>query len=132
MQTNESNYKTVTFNIPLSLLLHLPRGRADHEAALAAAAVSPALHKLGITLRRVPTQALPSAMHDTASDEVLCADSSSSLPPPAIKSLQWAVHKRHQHDIDHVHRQLVCDLNGGDESRVRRKPVRGGRKQRPA
>lgn len=118
--------------MPLSLLLHLPRGRADHEATLATAAISPVLRQLGIALRRVPTQALPSAMHDTESDEALCADSSASLPPPTIKSLRWAVHKRHQNDIDRVHRQLVCDLNGGDESRVRRKPARGRRKQRPA
>ena len=38
--------------------------------------------------------------------------------------MRWAVHKRYERDVARVHRQLRCDLNGGDESRVRRKSHR--------
>lgn len=41
--------------MPLNLLLHLSRGRADREAELAAAALKPAHINLTFTLRRVPT-----------------------------------------------------------------------------
>lgn len=110
--------------MPLSLLLHLPRGRADREAALATAALTPAHTKLTFTLRRVPTHVLPTAMRDTESDEALCAETARGLDAATLRSLRWAVHKRHACDPKRVHRQLICDLIGGDESRVKRKPRR--------
>ena len=110
--------------MPLSLLLHLPRGRADREAALATAALTPAHTKLTFTLRRVPTHVLPTAMRDTESDEALCAETTRGIDAATLRSLRWAVHKRHACDPKRVHRQLICDLIGGDESRVKRKPRR--------
>ena len=106
--------------MPLSILLHLPRGEEDRNANLATTALKPAVQRLGFRLRRVPTRAIPGAMADLESNEVLCVDSASGLSADQLRCLRWAVHKRYSADVEHVHRQLLCDLNNGDESRVRR------------
>ena len=110
--------------MPHCILLHLSRGAADHNAELAIAALKPAVERLGLKLSRVPTHVIPAAMRDLESDEALCAESSSGLSADVVRCLQWAVHKRHSKDVARVHRQLLCDLNNGDESRVKRKPRR--------
>ena len=106
--------------IPFNILLHLPRGCADFETALVTAALKPALTSHSIVLRRVPTHSLPRAMRDLQSDECLVAKTAAGLHANTLKCLRWAVHKRHERDVERVHRQLLCDLNGGDEARVRR------------
>ena len=106
--------------MPFNILLHLPRGCADCETALATAALKPALNSLGITIQRVPTHSLPHAMRDLQSDECIVAETATGLHANTLKCLRWAVHKRHERDVERVHRQLLCDLNGGDEARVRR------------
>jgi len=110
--------------MPPYILLHLPRDAAEYNAKLATAALKPAVERLGLKLSRVPTHVIPAAMRDLQSDEALCADSSRGLSKESVRCLQWAVHKRHSKDVARVHRQLMCDLNNGDESRVKRKPKR--------
>lgn len=106
--------------MPLCILLHLPRGAADLNAELATAAVKPAIQRLGLKLKRVPTHVIPAAMRDLDSDEVLCVESTTGLLADELRCLRWAVHKRHGKDVERVRRQLLCDLNNGDEARVRR------------
>ena len=108
--------------MPNILLMHLPRSDPDRHARLAAQALKPAHDFLNFSLVRVPSHVLPSAMHDTESDEALCVQSE-LLPPSTLKSLRWAVHKRFA-DTEQTHAQLRCDLTGGDESRLKRKHVR--------
>ena len=123
-------HKTLTthteqqYLMPLCILLHLARGAADLNAELATAAVKPAVQRLGLKLKRVPTHVIPAGMRDLQSDEALCADSANGVSAEALRCLRWAVHKRFKKDVERVHRQLLCDLNNGDESRVRRNPRR--------
>lgn len=108
----------------MHILLHLSRGNEDRNAELATAAVKPAVRRLGIKLARVPQHTIPKSLHDLESDEVLCVASTSGLSAQTLNCLRWAVHKRHSKDLERVHRQLICDLNGGDEARVNRRPPR--------
>ena len=114
--------------MPNILLMHLPRSDPDRHARLAAQALKPAHDFLHFSLVRVPSHVLPSAMHDTESDEALCVQSE-LLPPSTIKSLRWAVHKRFA-DTTQTHAQLRCDLTGGDESRLKRKRVNSHKRER--
>ena len=111
-------------SMPLCILLHLPRDAADLNAELATTAVKPAVQRLGLKLKRVPTHVIPAGMRDLQSDEVLCAESTNGISAEELRCLRWAVHKRHSKDVERVHRQLLCDLNNGDESRVKRKARR--------
>ena len=106
--------------MPATILLHLTRDNENSEAKKATAALESLRSQLGFKLARVPTHTLPRALRDTKSCEVLCAVSTRNLSSAEIRSMRWAVHKRHDTDKDRTHRQLVCDLKNGDESRVRR------------
>jgi len=103
-----------------TLLLHLPRSDPDRHATLAAQALKPAHDFVHFTIVRVPSHILPTAMRDTESDEALCAQTAEKLSSPTLKSLRWAVHKRFA-ETEQTHAQLLCDLTGGDESRIKRK-----------
>lgn len=114
-----------------NILLHLPRDAADFNAERVSAVLKPAMDRLGFKLERIPTHDVPSAIPDLKSDEVLCAVSRTGIPADKLRCLQWAVHKRHSKDVASVRRQLLCDLNNGDESRVKRKPRREKSHGRP-
>ena len=88
------------------------------------------LKDLGVQLRRVPTSCVPSALRDMQSEEVLCVSSASPLDQCVLKSLRWATHKRYSKDVKTVQRQLICDLNNGDESRVKRSGRRMSRRSK--
>jgi hypothetical protein len=103
-----------------TLLLHIPRDDPTHHVEHATRALEPAHAHVAFQLARMPRSALPRSMRDLSSDEVLCAQTTGPLAPSVIRSLRFAVHHRFR-DVAQTHRQLVCDLVGGDESRVRRK-----------
>jgi hypothetical protein len=107
--------------MPLYLLPHLPRGAEDFNASRATAVLKPVLRRDGMQVKRVPAHVLPTAMRDLASDEALCVKNATRMSEDTLRCLRWAVHKRHSDDLNCVRRQLLCDLNRGDESRVRRK-----------
>lgn len=109
--------------MPHVLLLHLPRSEPDRHAILATQALKPAHNFINFKIVRVPSHVLPTAMQDTESDDALCAWTAEPLSEAVIKSLRWAVHKRFA-NVSQTHAQLRCDLTGGDESRIKRKPAR--------
>ena len=129
LNIKHSRHTEHMYRMPLCILLHLPRDAPDLHAELASAAVKPAVLRLGLKLKRVPTHVIPAGMRDLQSDEVLCAESKNGVSADALRCLQWAVYKRFSNDVERVHRQLLCDLNNGDESRVKRKPRRAYRKK---
>jgi len=102
--------------MPLSVLLHLPRGAEDESVALVESVVGKMLATLKCSLMRVPTQGVPFAMRDLQSDEVLCLKHD-GLGPAHIRALRLAVHHRY-HTPDRVRKQLWCDVFNLDESRV--------------
>ena len=108
------------------ILLHVRRGCEGQELQRVERAVAPAKHFCPFTLALA--HRVQGALPDTQSDMILCADFSNAPAPHVLRSIQWAVHHRHRPEA-HVHAQLLCDLTGGDESRLKRKhPGRGKRR----
>ena len=111
------------------VVLHLRRGSEAEEFRLAERALAPAKEFCAFALVLVNEANVKNALPDTQSDIILCADFSQAPPKHLVRSVRWAVHHRHRPEKE-VHAQLLCDLRGGDESRLKRKPGRGDGKAR--
>ena len=72
------------------------------------------------TIKVVARGALKGPWSDVRSEFCIVAVSKQQLSPVLIKAMRWATHKRYASDKEAVKRQVVCDVRGGDESRVRR------------
>ena len=111
------------------VLFHLSRESPDADERLIRRildALCPQFHvKIG-RARRDQAPARARGMADLASDEVLflAPTQLGCIPAPVVSAFRWACHKRHQTDWQATQRQVLCDVRGGDESRVRKKPHR--------
>jgi hypothetical protein len=111
----------------LQILLHLTNGQEDRNTALAEAALIPAHKFVKFKLRTVPTSSVSGAIPDLESSSVLCVETTAGISDVKLRCLRWAVHHRYQ-KLDKVHRQLRCDLVGGDENRLKRSKHKETRK----
>ena len=101
------------------VLLHLRRDSESYELDLASKAIEPVKQHVAFRLVVAPQKCVENSLPDTESDSVLCVQSKAPLPAATMRALRFAVHKRHG-NLDEVHARLLCDLRGGDESRLKK------------
>lgn len=111
-----------------ALLFHLPRVSEDTDEQLIRRILEPLCPEFCVQICKAPRHCAPrkaQGMDDVASDNLLFVVSATKDAPTPAKSVvlafRWACHKRHQTDWKATQQQVLCDIRGGDETRVRRK-----------
>ena len=107
------------------VLFHLPRANPDYDERLIRRILEALCPQFHVRIGRTSRHQAPNGtrgIDDLTSDEVLFLASTQMLciPTPVINAFRWACHKRHQADWQATQQQVLCDIRGGDESRVRK------------
>ena len=113
---------------PGAVLLHLERESEDLDEQLVRRILEPLCPEFHVRICKAPRDCAPKkvrGLDDLASDNLLfLASATKGAPTPAkriVLAFRWACHKRHQADWQATQQQVLCDIRGGDETRVRRK-----------
>lgn len=107
------------------VLFHLPRANPDYDERLIRRILDALCSQFHVRIGRTSRHQAPDkarGMADLAGDEVLFLASTQlvSIPAPVVSAFRWACHKRHKADWQATQQQVLCDIRGGDESRVRK------------
>jgi len=105
----------------------LPRASAERDEQLVRRILDPLCPELHVRICKAPRHCAPKKVQglaDVASDSLLFLVSTLTVSPTPAKrtvaAFRWACHKRHQTDWRATQQQVLCDIRGGDESRIRR------------
>lgn len=122
---------------PGALLFHLPRASEELDEQLIRRILEPLCPEFHVQIRKAPRHCAPKktqGLDDLASDNLIFLVSAvKDAPTPAksvVMAFRWACHKRHQADWRATQQQVLCDIRGGDETRVRRKRDEAQQRQR--
>lgn len=104
------------------LLFHLGRNTADRDEPLIRRILDPLCSEFHVRIERCARTVRSVGMNDLNSDEALVVCSTlASVPvrPTVLAAFRWACHKRFDFDGKAVQQQVLVDIRGGDETRVR-------------